>query len=409
MAVSVNIGGILVDAHELDARRSQIDEVIRAVQGDDRFANRGVGARSGGVDFSTGSVEFETLLADMKRHDAAVTSEAVPEGPPVELGRPLHIEVIAAHVGHVGRRRENDLLVASAVKNAGSHDAMPRAVNQVFQGVSGSRTLRPGPFNQGSPTVYYSPALDETTLVFGVDLVLDSFNDSVFRTVSGLLSFAAGIPIFAPAGAFLLAGSQIVRMAGNLGRALLETGPILRSRYEIRFNEAWFQLPGAGLLVLWPDRLTDAELKDVNSRYAIKVDHQGQQVYLAERGGDQTPYSGEAPYVIVNLNTSERQELKGFKPQHASAALLEQFYGSETPGQAAVQVLKEAMTLYSDVAYQKKALLALDHVERLKSSPDGNADAIAEERRQYATYLKNIVNDDVRALIEARAEALAEG
>jgi hypothetical protein len=406
MAVAVNIGGILVDVDELDQRRHQIDDLVRVERGGVGPATRSGGLPSrGGLEFSSGSVALEALLDEMRTDQATTVAGTIPHGPPVELGRPLHIEVITAYSGHVGRRRETDLLVASAVKNTASHDAMPKAVNQVFRGVSDGRTLRPGAFNQGSPTVYYSPALDEATLLFGVDMVLDSFNDSLFRTLSGLLGFAAGIPIFAPAGAFLLAGSQMVRMAGNLGRALFETGPILRSRYEIRFNEVWFQLPSAGLMVLWPDRLSDVELRGLNARYGIKVDDGGRQVYLAEKDAGQAPYQGEAPYMIVNLNTTDRPELRGFRPQHASAALLEQFYGSEAPGQAAVHFLKEALSLYNDFDYQKRALVALEQIERLRSDPAGNAESIAEQERLYARYLKNVVNDEMRKLVEARAES----
>jgi predicted ribosome quality control (RQC) complex YloA/Tae2 family protein len=110
--------------------------------------------------------------------------------------------------------------------------------------------------------------------------------------------------------------------------------------------------------------------------------------------------------MIVNLNTTERSELNGFKPQHALTALLNQFYSSDSPGQAAVKVQKDVVTLYNDLDNQKRALAALDQVKRLKENSDRNAKAITEQEKLYTTFLKIILNKDMRKLVEAQAESV---
>jgi hypothetical protein len=403
MAVSVNIGGVLVDVDELSQRRHLIEDVVRTMApgGAPRLRRGGTGAETA-LEFTSGSSDFGAT-SDAEHFGTGAGSSTMPEAPPVEFGRPLHLEVITAYTGRALRRRKTDLVVTSAVKYAASHEAMPKAVNQLFQGVSGGQSLRPGAFNQGSPTVFYSPALDESTLLFGLDMVLDSVDDKVFETLTDLFGYAAGIPVFAPARSLLMAGTHVVRTATNLARALFETGPLLRSRYEIRFNDPWYRLPRAGLMVLWPEGLSDHEIARLNGGFQIVVGDGGQRVHLASNDARRAPYEGEVPYLIVNMSTRERPELAGFRPQHAAAALLEQFYGADSPTDAAVKVLKEALVVYSDLEYQRRAATALGRLERLKDDPAGDAAAVAAEEKLIAAYLKNIHNDDVREVVRARA------
>ncbi len=68
------------------------------------------------------------------------------------------------------------------------------------------------------------------------------------------------------------------------------------------------------------------------------------------------PYRGDSPYVILEVDGRDRShELGAFSRTHASAALLERFYGIKNSAQL-FNTLGDAMQLYNDYSFYTKAI-----------------------------------------------------
>src|SRR5690606_20142109 len=132
---------------------------------------------------------------------------------------------------------------------------------------------------------------------------------------------------------------------------------------------------------------------ELNTRYKPSLGGAGQHVHLVDADGK--PYDGDAPYAIINLRATDLPKLKDFKPLHASAAILEQFYSSNEPSKEAVSVLKEALTIYSDLDYQKRAFKVLDDLNTMMQDEAKNKDAIAKLKKDYEVLVKNILNEQM--------------
>lgn len=302
---------------------------------------------------------------------------------PIGIGKPLCVEVLTVYTGDIPGRRRNDLMVASGVKSIETFDAAPRAVNQLIDNskVGDNRVLLPSAFNTGTPIVYYSPGVVNATTLIALELISDSFDDSVFSSIGGLFDAAAGIPIFAPAKSLLVVGSFLVKTFASLGKALFETDAFLQADVQLRFDTPGFPVSLARHVVLCNER-------DHNVLKAYKVQiltgmGEARAVLVHRQSGNE--YSGSAPYLIANFNGAKRAELENFTPTLASAALLERFYKADDVGGKAMTALQEGLQLFNDLSFHKKA-------EQLKKNLDP-ADAAYEKMYNLLLgYNSNIQN-----------------
>src|SRR5690606_7965370 len=63
-----------------------------------------------------------------------------------------------------------------------------------------------------------------------------TFNEHTFKLISNLFKGAAGLPIFAPAAPYLLAGSVLSSIIGNIGKVIFSSKPFLSENEDIRFD-----------------------------------------------------------------------------------------------------------------------------------------------------------------------------
>lgn len=383
MGVLYSIGNALVDPLELQEKAALgtlVDFAVASSEG-----------REAAIELSTGPVS------------TAEIAEAAgdPLGfEPIGLDKPLAVEIVAAYTGDApGRswfdrivgRSKPDLLITSAAKSPHTFGAAPRAINQVVEDIDDKKSYRPSALSDGSPIIYYSPAMVDATTFVGVEMVVDSFSGGVFDQLSKLLAAAAGLPVFAPGATYLLAGSVASRIGKKLAEALTETGPFLKADEDIRFDSGGFPVELARFMLF----AADADLPELKAYSPEVVDQSGNvRVVLAHRqSGD--PYDGDVPFVIATVDGRERPEYKDFKATHASAAMLEQFYGKNALT-GAVSALTEAMTLYNDLKFRRAA-------ERMRAErdalPEGSSEREAADTRVKA-YLENIRTEELRSGVE---------
>jgi hypothetical protein len=309
----------------------------------------------------------------------------------IGLGRPLSLEILSVYTGDAPSRYfggKPDLLVASAVKGIETFDAAPRAINQLVGHISDRQFIEPSALDSGCPVIYYTPSLVSGTVQCSLELVVDAVDQQVFQQVSGLLGAAAGLPIFAPATMYLVAGSILVKIAGGLAKILLQTAPFLTENLPLRFDTPGMPQAKARQMIAYNDR-------DAGELAAYDVALVGpdgkQRVALVEKQSGKE-YAGKAPYVIVNLDGRRRPDLDGFTPRLASAAVLERFYLGQDAGGQVVNILESAMELYNDFAFRQRAEKIRSQIQGLDSSSPTYAKDKETFEKLLAAYTGNIRN-----------------
>lgn len=380
MGVLYSVGSALVDPRELreKAATGALDAFTAAV----------AGGGDATLDLSDGVVTTA---------EVAEPANSPLDFVPIGLNRPLTIEMVAAYVGDApGRslfdrivgKSKPDLLIVSAAKSPQTFGAAPRAINQVVEDIDDNESYRPGALNDGSPIIYHSPAMVDSTTFVSVEMVVDSFDGSVLDQLSELLTAAAGLPVFAPAATYLLAGSVAAKAGKKLGQALAESGPFLKASEDIRFDHGGFPVDLARFMVF----AADADLPKLRG-YAPRLSEVGgnSRVILADRQSGE-PYAGATPFVIASMDGRPRPEYRGFTATHASAAMLEGFYGKDALSGVA-GALTEAVTLFNDLKFRRAAERLIGERDAL---PEGSDERAAADARIEA-YLENIRTDALKA------------
>ena len=319
--------------------------------------------------------------------------EGVPEFTPVGIGRPLSLEILSAYAGDAPARfgmvGRSDLLITSALKAVTTFDAAPRAIHAIVPGVADHALLTPSALRPGSPVAFYARSLVDGTLLCAFEFAADALDPKLIEHVADLLALAGGLPVFAPAASFLLAAGGIVKLGGELASVLLRPSTYLHADLTLRFETPGIPADFARMIVACnpadEDELTGCELgmhtgKGSGSTPVLKAKDSGEE------------YRGRAPYMIVSLDGRSRPELDGFAPTQASAALLERFYDPR-PAEHVVQVLADALVLYDDLVFRRKAD---ELARRMKSLRDHGSEEYRSAKKLYDAYRAYIRTDAFR-------------
>ncbi len=397
MGASLQIGNTLVPAEEVK---------LRTLTGEfSRFLAEAGTNPDATILFSTGGLSG-SAVADRLPAVAAAPAPAPPSGPaapgagavpafePIGVGKPLGIEILTLYTGDAPGRgifgvfgSKPDLLVTSAVKAVQTFDAAPRAINQIIRQIGDYEYHEPGALAEGTPIVYYSPAVVDSTILCTVELVVDSFDEQTVQRLSALLATAAGVPVFAPASMYLMAGSVITKVFANLGKALLEGDPFLHADLSLHFDTPGIPVALAQNVLFYNDR-DASEFKD----YVIQLLETGpqrQRVTLVHREKG-TAYAGRAPFVIASLDGREKATLQNFAPRLASAAVLDRFYRAQDQASPVADAIDTAMQLYNDLQFRRKA----DAVQAQLATLARDSEAYKQAQTLLAAYTGNIRNKE---------------
>ncbi|MBK9980807.1 MAG: hypothetical protein IPP15_00020 [Saprospiraceae bacterium] len=136
---------------------------------------------------------------------------------PIGIGKPLSIEIATVYTGDYKKflGGKKDMIVVSGIKNSLTFTGTSRAINVKAKNVNQNDFKQFEAFSDGTPLVYYSPAMDADSSVVSFEIMFDNFNGGLFDTIGNLLTSAAGIPVFIPAAPYLLGGGQLVKLVLN--------------------------------------------------------------------------------------------------------------------------------------------------------------------------------------------------
>lgn len=365
MAHAFLIGNTLVSSEEL-AEKSALGTL-------DRFQAQAREDAAAEMQFRAGTVTAAEVFAGPE--------ETIPDFEPIGFGKPMSIEILAVYTGDAPNRifGKPDLLVTTAVKGIETIDAAPRAINQIVPNIKDRQYVQPSALTEGSPIAYWTPSLVNSTLTCTIQLVADTFDESTLHHVSSLLKSAGAIPVFAPASAFLMAGSVVSDVIGKVGKSLLESKPFLQDDLILRFDTPAFPVSLARQVVLF-NHVDREALSDYKPTVISEMG--SHRVAMVGPNGEE--YAGDAPYVILSLDGRPRKELEDFTPRLATAAVLERFLGAADPGGQALEALESAMELYNDFTFHRE----VEDIKAEISSLDPESETFEEDKAALEKLLK---------------------
>jgi hypothetical protein len=372
MPVYQAIGDALVTRDELveKAATGELDRFARAIEENPDEAV---------LDFSTGRATADNLIGATGSRDLGRADFV-----PVDMSRPLTIEIRNIYTGRYPVssffQSRKDMVVMSAIKNLATFNMAPRAVNFLTRQVGPHTNISvPAATDQGTPLVYYTPALTEPSNVLTIDVAFDSYPDELVAGIASMFTGAAGIPIFAVQGPYLLTASALISIFNQVARRLFEGFPAFSATVELSFDRPGSVIPQADYQLV-----TDSSW-DTSTLAQYRSDDDGR---LVDRK-DGTPYQGPLPYVVISLDGRERKDYEQFTPTAASAALLGRFYNVSAGQDQSLEPLPDALKVYSDRQFRRKA----DEVSKQLASVDPNSNEGKALKKKYDGYVANILDD----------------
>lgn len=333
------------------------------------------------VDLPTGQLSHEMVATSTPKSGPGVV-----DWQPIGVGKPLTIEIREVYTGKFPSSAfgsQKPMLVASATKSIATFDAKPLALNFLTRKTAkNSRINRPGANQQGTPVIFYSPAMTDLSMTVDLSMVFNEFPKEFFDIVSGALKSAAGVPVFLTQSMYLLAASEVTRIAGAVGEMLFDGKPAFEASEAIDLA-----LPGAAAAIAGFMLITPGNVDSVDA--TLRRDYQIKAGKLVNEKGE--PYAGDVPYVILAVDGTPRPDLEHFAPSALTAAALSQFYGLKDGAKTALGPLLDALKLYSDMSFRTE----IDKIDsRLKNVKDESQRRELGERRD--ALLKNIANELLR-------------
>ena len=299
---------------------------------------------------------------------------------PIGINKPLTIQIRHVYTGQFPKQSflsgNKDMLVVSAMKDVAIFNAATRAVNFLRKGVgAGSNFDTPRATEQGTPLVWYSPAVTAPSTILTFEIVFDEFPDELLNKVAGALSGLAGIPIFLPANGYLLAASTVVKLAAGLGRALFDGKAVFAATETIDFDTPGVPIAEAEFRVICGPGLDAPDFKFVPKLGLVGL-------------GDKV-YDGPQPYIVISLDGRKREDLSTFTATMASSALLEKFYNVKDGSEVAIDTVVEAMKLLNDSKFRSQ----VDAVDRKLAGIDIDSEEGKALKEKRAALAANILND----------------
>src|SRR5277367_2030393 len=211
----------------------------------------------------------------------------------ISIGQPLSIVLRQVYTGRFPQKHllsnSKPMLLTTALKDITTTSAAVRAVNIVKDKVQPGNTFSgPAASAEGTSLVYYSPAVASPLITVTVELIFQDLDPQIFDRASQLFGSLGGIPIFMPASGYLMGASTILKLAGNIGQALLDGQPVLSESMQIDFSFGGGSIPVPGFWVFTanPIDLSAFKFDPING--------------LIDSGGK--PYNGDEPYVVLSVD-----------------------------------------------------------------------------------------------------------
>lgn len=303
---------------------------------------------------------------------------------PVGLGRPASIIIRHVYTGRFPRdsfwhgKTRKDMLLTSAIRDPyTTFNMAPRAINLTKRRLA-ARTdiIGPDAPEDGTPLVYYSPAVTSQSLTVTFDLAFDDFPDELVGKIAQAVSAAGSIPVFGPYSGVLIGAGTAIKLISSLANALTDSTPDFSATERLDFDMPDAPIPAAGHYVLCTPSFD-------HSNYRFELN----KGLVSKAGG--TPYNGDEPYLVFLLDGGKKESFEKFSPTAASAALLSRFLSQKEGSEVLADTVIDAVKLYNDMRFRTEADRLQAQIAQL---PAASGERVRLEERRKA-LVANILSD----------------
>jgi hypothetical protein len=299
---------------------------------------------------------------------------------PIGLYKPLTIQIRHVYTGAFPRKAffsgRKDMLLTSAMKSLAVFNAAPRAVNFLKKdATAGSNFNTPAANEQGTPLVFYSPAITAASTIVTFEMIFDEFPGQLVERLGTALGNLSAIPVFLPANGYLVAASTVIKLASGLGEAIFDGRPVFSVTETLDFDVPGSIVPSADFRVI------------CNAGFdPTRFDFEPNRGLVDRQTGQ--PYAGDEPYVVISLDGAKRDEYEGFTATMAGAALLERFYNLKEGSEVGMDTLIESTKLFTDSKFRAQA----DAIGKTLASMPADSDEARRLRTRRDALLANILS-----------------
>jgi hypothetical protein len=270
----------------------------------------------------------------------------VPGAAEIGTGKPLSIIMRHAYTGRYPKGlfggTRSDLLVTSAVKDVfTTFNAAPRAVNMLRRRIPRKSTLAGiDATENGTPLIYYSPAVTQVSTTATIELSFDDYPDELVSRIGNAIVTAGGIPVFGPYGTVLIGVGLAMKLVSTVINSLTDSKP------EFSISERLeFELPDGDPLTPGYRVLCEPTFDPTPMTFKLGTG------LINENG---RPYDGDEPYVVLLLDGQKRDAFREFTPTAATAALLDRFLQQKDGSDVVITAIVDAVKLYSDFRFRRE-------------------------------------------------------
>ena len=117
--------------------------------------------------------------------------------------------------------------MTSAVKDVfTTFNAAPRAINMVRRRVTpGTSITGVDATENGTPLVYYSPAVTTVSTTATIEMTFDDYPDELVSRIGNAISTAGGIPLFGPYGPVMIGVGLAIKLVSTSSIRSATIGP----------------------------------------------------------------------------------------------------------------------------------------------------------------------------------------
>ena len=368
MPISRIIDGLIISESEFQTRKGDIASHLASVVG--------TGKAAAPLQLSMGR--------ELPSAGSAFAGNTASRFTPIGPNLPLTVKIEHVYTGRYPERafltsHRGDMAIFSGVKNFASTNASARAVNYLEPGVAPNTHFNaPTTFNSGTPVILYLPAVVDAELTISIELAqANSFDRSLLDAFASGLQSLGNIPLLLPFAGYLLAANRLLKLGESVTDALYQAQPPFIRTEVIRMSG-----PGDPAVAAW--RFVCNSSLDTSAMTFV------QDKGLVDKTG--ALYSGDEPYVVISLDGRTDDDLKGFAPAVASAAVLQQFLSVQDGASTVTNALVGAVSLYSDLQYRNKA----DNLKAEINDPNTSQEDKAALQANYNAVVKNIVDNALK-------------
>lgn len=305
----------------------------------------------------------------------------------IGMGKPMLVMIRHVYPGKHGGFGA-DMLVTSAMKSITTFNAMPRAVNFVVNNIEKRKHLsNPCATEEGTPVVFYTPALAEDNTILSFELMLDRIPGEIFDNLSKVFKSLSGIPIFVSQSIGLFAAGIATDILKRIFKVIFNAKPVLKASENLYFNLGAAETPDAGFYLVAEEKVE----KEIRKAYEFNAKGN-----LVLKKNHEVEYEGDEPYMVISIDGREYgDEYKKFVPTAASAVLLEKFYNIGE-GFAPSDMLLEVVSLYNDLKFKERS----DNAYKALQDLDKDSDEYNKKKAEHDAYVANILNEDIKKTVK---------